>query len=668
MNCIHFQVKKFSLAAMAVTMLAAAVILAGITIQAQAQTYSALYNFGVVDSSQNGPNGQLALGRDGNFYGTINQNVSGIYQITPGGAETMLWWAGTYPYGTVCYSGLTLGADGLFYGTCQQWNGFIGNGGIIFKFDPNGAQFTILYSFPYCGTTWMPSPLTLGPDGNLYGTTFGSGYCDTGYGTFFRITPAGKFTTLHVFKGTLGNEPGEPSGPLTLAANGNFYGTSQIGGNPDDYNGGTVYQITPKGQVTLLYSFPNTGPYMPVAGVIQGADGKFYGTTYYGGAYSHGTTFQLVSKGNIKVLHNFNFHVDNAGFPNFPLTLGTDGSLYAPSLTFNMGGYGPESLFKITTTGVYTDLYNLPPAACAQGTHDGCMLSSPLVLHPNGNFYGTTAQGGSVGRGVFYGLNTGLQPYVVLQFPLGLIGTTLGIFGQGFSTATAVEFNGTLANFIVVSDTYLTATIPAGATKGYVTVTEPSGTLKSAIKFTPKPGNPTPTITSLSPSSAIVGGPGFTLTVNGTGFVSTSVVKWAGSARTTAFVSATQITATINAADIVKAGTFKVTVTNPAPGGGTSAASNFVVNNPVPTLTSISPNSATHGGVAFTLTATGTNYMSGSKIEWNGTNLITKYVSSTTLTANVPAADIETAGTASVTVFNPTPGGGTSAAKTFTIN
>ena len=65
---------------------------------------------------------------------------------------------------------------------------------------------------------------------------------------------------------------------------------------PPDYNGGTVYEITPKGKVTVLYSFPNTGPMDPVAGVIQGADGKFYGTTYEGGAYCQGTIFQLTAQ------------------------------------------------------------------------------------------------------------------------------------------------------------------------------------------------------------------------------------------------------------------------------------------------------------------------------------------------------------------------------------
>jgi hypothetical protein len=112
------------------------------------------------------------------------------------------------------------------------------------------------------------------------------------------------------------------------------------------------------------------------------------------------------------------------------------------------------------------------------------MLSSPMVLHPNGIFYGTAGQGGTVGRGVFYGLSNGLHPYIVLQFPRGKIGTSIGIFGVGLSGTTAVSFNGVAATFSVLDDTYMTATIPTGATKGYVTVTTPSGTLKSAVKLT----------------------------------------------------------------------------------------------------------------------------------------------------------------------------------------
>jgi hypothetical protein len=150
--------------------------------------------------------------------------------------------------------------------------------------------------------------------------------------------------------------------------------------------------------------------------------------------------------------------------------------------------------------------------------------------------------------------------------------------------------------------------------------------------------------------------------------MNTSVVNWAGSPLTTTYVSGTQITAPVSAADVAKAGTYKVTVTNPAPGGGTTTYLNFTVDNPAPTLTKISPSSATHGGAAFTLTTTGTSYVSGSSIEWKGIKLTTTYVSSTKLTATVPSTDIKTAGTANVTVFNPTPGGGTSAPLTFTID
>ena len=477
-----------SVAAIALTMFAVLILLLTISVSAQAQTYTPLYSFGVDDSTQNGPYGQLALGRDGNFYGEVNPIRSEVYVISTGGSEALLWES-PQPNNPQdqCVNGLTLGADGLLYGTCNEWQDNTDNGGVIFVYDPAQGQAgpTLLYKFPYCNySTYHLSPLTLGTDGNLYGTTAGSAGCPGNYtyGTFFRITPAGVFKILHIFQGSAANEPGTPTGALTLGADGNFYGTSQIGGNPQDYNGGTVYKITPKGKVTLLYSFPNTGPETPMGGVTQGADGKWYGTTMYGGTSSQGTIFQLAGK-KLKVLHNFNYAVDSAGFPIYPLTLGSDGNFYGPSLTFNMGGYGSESLFKITTKGVYTDLYKLQAAACPQGTADGCYLSSPMPLHPNGNFYGTNAEGGAVGRGMFYELSTGLKPYIIMQFPLGKKGTSIGIFGVGLTGTTGVYFNGVSAQFTVASDTYLTATIPTGATAGYVTVATPTGTLKSATKF-----------------------------------------------------------------------------------------------------------------------------------------------------------------------------------------
>jgi len=183
----------------------------------------------------------------------------------------------------------------------------------------------------------------------------------------------------------------------------------------------------------------------------------------------------------------------------------------------------------------------------------------------------------------------------------------------------------------------------------------------------PPPGNPAPTLTSISPTSAPVGSAEFTLTATGSNFIPGSVVKWGGSNRTTTFVSATQLTATIPATDLTTGGTAQVTIFNPSPGGGTSAGKTFSIENPAPTLNSISPTSATAGGAAFTLTLDGSNFVSGSVVRWNGNNRTTTFVSAAQLTASIPASDIASGGTPQVTVLNPTPGGGTTAALTFTV-
>ncbi|HMZ20891.1 MAG TPA: CARDB domain-containing protein [Blastocatellia bacterium] len=179
-----------------------------------------------------------------------------------------------------------------------------------------------------------------------------------------------------------------------------------------------------------------------------------------------------------------------------------------------------------------------------------------------------------------------------------------------------------------------------------------------------------PTLTSLSPNSAQACGAAFTLTVNGTNFVSNSTVNWNGAARPTTFVSATQLTAAIPASDLASAGTANITIFNPEPGGGTSAALPFTIlpSNPVPAISAINPNSATAGGAAFTMTVTGTKFINGSKVLWSGKELATTFVSGSQLTAQVTAAEIATASTAQVTVFNPPPCGGTSGGLVFTIN
>jgi uncharacterized protein (TIGR03437 family) len=173
-----------------------------------------------------------------------------------------------------------------------------------------------------------------------------------------------------------------------------------------------------------------------------------------------------------------------------------------------------------------------------------------------------------------------------------------------------------------------------------------------------------PAISILSPNSATAGGAAFTLTANGSGFVTGSAVQWNGTALLTTYVSPTQLTASVSASLIATPGTANVTVSNP--GGPTASALAFTINPVAFSLISIAPSSATAGGTAFTLTANGSGFITGSAVQWNGTALSTTYVSPTQLTASVSASLIATPGAANVTVSNP--GGIATNALTFTIN
>jgi hypothetical protein len=252
---------------------------------------------------------------------------------------------------------------------------------------------------------------------------------------------------------------------------------------------------------------------------------------------------------------------------------------------------------------------------------------------------------------------------------------TLTVTGTNFITGSIIRWNGVDHSTTYVSATQLTTAITASdiATPGSVPVTvynpAPGGGTSGALTFTISSPNPVPTLASLSPSSAVAGGADFTLTVTGTNFITGSVVRWNGADRATTFVSSTQVTAAIPASDIALARSTNVTVFNPTPGGGTSNAVSFTIQqpNPIPIISTLSPNSAVGGGGAFTLTVTGSNFINGSVVRWNGSDRNTTYVSPIQVTASITAVDIATAGTANVTVFNPSPGGGTSNTLSFNI-
>src|SRR5690606_10480895 len=183
--------------------------------------------------------------------------------------------------------------------------------------------------------------------------------------------------------------------------------------------------------------------------------------------------------------------------------------------------------------------------------------------------------------------------------------------------------------------------------------------------------NPQPQVTGLLPESVLAGSGGLTLTVTGEGFVPESQVLWNGAARSTTFVSPTELRASIGAGDVATAGTASVTVASPAPGGGESGAATFTIEalagNPVPVVEALSPSTAVAGDAGFVLTVTGEGFVPAPQVLWNAAVRATTYVSPTELQASITADDIAAIGTAAVAVQSPGPGGGTSNVESFLV-
>jgi uncharacterized repeat protein (TIGR03803 family) len=426
-----------------------------------------LYNFGTRASDPAHPNypGFIVQGRDGNLYSTSNDggtdNAGTVFKVTPAGQVSVLYnfdgVTGAFPSG-----GLTLGTDGNFYGTTFE-NG-PSNYGTVFKITPKGV-FTLLHAFGNSDGSGLWGAPVEGRDGAFYGTTEDGGSANCG--TLYRVTAGGTFKTLYNFDGTYGCQP---LAPLVLGNDGNFYGTALQGGT---LTLGTIFKITPGGAITLLHSFDGThgaGPYAPL---IQASDGNFYGTTVNGGN-NEGVVFEMSPAGVFTDLFDFNPNTDGAEPFSAPVQ-GTNGVLYGTTVyggTFNFG-----AIYTIPLGGgSLSILYSF------DGT-SGTAPGAPLTQHTNGSFYGDSAWGGSFDLGTFYSLNVGLSPFVRLVTTSAKVGKTVQILGQGFTGTTAVFFNGTAATFHVVSQTYLTATVPTGATNGFVTVTTPSGALESNQVF-----------------------------------------------------------------------------------------------------------------------------------------------------------------------------------------
>ncbi|MGH9430742.1 MAG: choice-of-anchor tandem repeat GloVer-containing protein [Terriglobia bacterium] len=434
------------------------VVITASTAMLYAQTYTDLFNFDGIHGSEPQYPQLLAQGRDGNLYGTTpssKHDMGVVFRFTPGGiAKVLHTFDGTD--GDRSFSGLTLGTDGDFYGT--TFAGGTDRSGTVFKITPNGT-LTTLHNFTAAeGQTEAP-PIQAA-EGNFYGTVGGIAY---------RVARSGTFTSLASLPGPT------TTNPLLQATNGDFYGT----GGGGTSNLGTAFRITSNGTVTVIFNFD---PHVPEANapLIQASDGNFYGTTYVGGDHKQGVVFKLTPKGAVTALHNFpdpNFPKDGTQ-PHAGLLQASDGNLYG--VTEDGGSLGYGVIFELTFAGDYSIVYNFDPATGSNPT------STPMQ-HTDGTIYGLTQGGGTNGLGVAYSLNLGLPPFVRLLPVIGKVGETVEILGQGFTGTTAVSFNGISATFNVESDTYLTAIVPTGATSGVVSVTTLSGILNSNQQFQVKP-------------------------------------------------------------------------------------------------------------------------------------------------------------------------------------
>ncbi|MGB6675557.1 MAG: choice-of-anchor tandem repeat GloVer-containing protein [Terriglobales bacterium] len=439
-----------------------------------AQKISVLYDFGSgsQDPVQPSYSGIIAQGRDGNLYSTSPYSLAGdgaAFSITPNGTLTVVYSFTSGASGTAPYSGLVLGTDGNFYGTTESG----GNGdGIVFKLSPNG-QLNVLYDFAGGSGGGSPyAPPIQATDGNLYGTTAEPYYNQGVYGTVYKLTPQGELTTLYQFDQAHGTSP---YAPLVQGSDGDFYGVTLAGGN---LNLGVIFRMSPSGKLTVLYNFDGAHGSHPYGPLVQGNDGSFYGTTFNGGTHGSGVIFQMQPNGRLKVIHNF--EGSGGGFyPCTGLVQASDGNLYGT--THGGGAVDAGTIFKISPDGQYAVLSKF------DGT-DGKFPMVTLTQHTNGILYGDTNQGGTVSAcqgncGTFYSLDLGLPAFVSLAPLSGKVGKTIEFLGQGFTGTTAVSFNGVDASFKAVSDTFLTAIVPHGATTGFVQVTTPGGGLKSNREF-----------------------------------------------------------------------------------------------------------------------------------------------------------------------------------------
>jgi uncharacterized repeat protein (TIGR03803 family) len=657
---------------------------------ALALSLTTLYSFTGPDGD--GPASPLIQARDGNLYGTtqfggpdysaFGANGEGlIYQVNPTSPP------GTVPATVFAFPSFNtndptpdganpiapviqgLPGDDNLYGSAV--NGGLGGDGTAFSVATDGTNFNLLQFFDGDLDANPIGGLLESSGGILYGTTTGNPVFSTdanGYGTLFSMTTTGANFASVPFD--VASNGGEPGASLILGQDGLLYGTTWTGVNPFT---GLIFSVDPTVTPlapTVFYQMDTTAAdpdgSNPTDSVFQDpfAPFDFTVTTSAGGATGNGTVDRISATGAL--IWGSSFNGNDGTAPNGSVILASDGNYYGT--VSEAGLYDNGDIFEVTPAGAITDIYDLNT-----DIDEGSKPMAGLLLAMDGYLYGTTTTGGAGNLGTVFrfSLDPNLTTIAPNQATAGNAGLTITATGSNFNKDSIVTWTPTAgAGSVPLVTTYgsptqLTAAVPANllTTPGtaQVAVKNADGGTSGSLPFTI---NPAPTLATLVPSSLIVGSPAFTLLVDGAHFVNTDTVDWNGAALVTTFVSATQLSAAVPAADIATAGTAMVTAATAD--GVVSNAIPFTIL-PAPTVTSIAPNSATAGDPTFTMTVNGANFLVGDTVQWNASTLIgTVVVNAGQITVPVPAADIAIAGSATVTVVDSV--GNVSNGATFTIN
>jgi uncharacterized repeat protein (TIGR03803 family) len=341
--------------------------------------------------------------------GSNNQGT--VFRLTPDGNFTSLFsFNGTN--GASPNAALTLAGNGVFYGTTfeggvSNWGTLFliaTNGGFTNLFSFAGTND--LHQGANPGT-----PLVADGAGNFFGTANYGGTTNniylqstllgSGNGTIFKRAADGTVTVPFLFGDTNG---AHPSGGLTLGKDGNFYGTTTWGGEgiTGIFPGyGTIFKMNPDGTFTNLYSFSGNGDGGFIyAGLAQGPDGYLYGGAFNGGSQGYGSLFKISTNGDFALSHAFSFF--ESGSPYAGMTEGSDGNLYGTSYGY-FAGVG--SVFEISSGGVFTNLVLF-------NTANGAHPAGVLLQGPDNNFYGTTLSGGANGKGTIFKLSVPMPPVI----------------------------------------------------------------------------------------------------------------------------------------------------------------------------------------------------------------------------------------------------------------